>query len=180
MKEKDYIIQRIEKEIPVEEYLEDYVAVEEFLECCKACPNYEKLWACPSYDFDVMEYWKNYRMLRVVACKIQFQPETTSERAMEIMEEVKGDMSRELYEEEKKYPGSISLSAGSCNICGPAQCTRPKGEPCRHPQLLRYSLESLGGNVGHTVRKLMGIRLEWMEEGKVPSYFVLAAGLLLP
>ena len=43
---------------------------------------------------------------------------------------------------------------------------------------MRYSIESLGGNVGLTVSKLMGIELEWMEEGKIPSYFVLAGGLL--
>ena len=43
---------------------------------------------------------------------------------------------------------------------------------------MRYSIESLGGNVGLTVSKLMGIELEWVTEGKVPSYFVLVGGLL--
>lgn len=42
---------------------------------------------------------------------------------------------------------------------------------------MRYSIESIGGNVGLTVSKLMGIELEWVQEGKLPSYFVLVGGL---
>lgn len=45
---------------------------------------------------------------------------------------------------------------------------------------MRYSIESLGGNVGLTIEKLMGIHLEWMEEGRLPHHFVLVSGLLLP
>lgn len=170
--------ERFEKEISVEDYLEGYVAEEEFLEYCKACPNYEKIWACPSYDFDVMAYWKNYSRLTVYARKIYFDPDTTEAESMRIMEEVKDDMSRELFEKEAEIPGSVSLCAGSCSICGKGNCTRPEGKACRYPERMRYSLESLGANVGMTCRKLMGIQLEWMEEGKVPPYFVLAAGLL--
>ena len=36
-----YRIERFQKEIGVSDYLEGYVAVEEFLEYCKACPNYD-------------------------------------------------------------------------------------------------------------------------------------------
>ena len=43
---------------------------------------------------------------------------------------------------------------------------------------MRYSIESIGGNVGLTLGKLMGIELEWMEEGRLPHYFVLVCGLL--
>ena len=39
-------------------------------------------------------------------------------------------------------------------------------------------LSSPGGNVGLTVSKMMGIELEWVQEGKLPSYFVLVGGLL--
>ena len=170
--------ERFEKEIGMEEYLEGYVAVDEFLECCRACPNYGRIWTCPSYDFDVMEYWKQFSRLTVYARKIYFAPGTTQEESMCIMHEVKDDMSRELFELEEKIPGSVSLCAGSCTICGPDGCSRTEGLTCRHPEKMRYSLESLGANVGLTCRKLMGLQLEWIEEGKVPSYFVLAAGLL--
>ena len=87
-------------------------------------------------------------------------------------------MSRELFELEKEFPGSVSLSAGSCGMCRGGGCTRPEGKPCRFPEKMRFSIESLGGNVGLTVSRLMGIELEWMEEGKMPSYFVLVGGLM--
>ena len=90
---------------------------------------------------------------------------------------IKQELSDELLEKEKEYKGSISLSAGSCIRCG-GNCTRKEKKPCRFPEKLRYSIESLGGNVGLTISRLMGIKLEWIEEGKLPSYFVLVCGLL--
>ena len=50
--------------------------------------------------------------------------------------------------------------------------------PCRYPETMRYSIESLGGNVGLTIEKLMGLKLEWMEEGRLPHHFILVCGLL--
>ena len=172
-------IERFEKEISVEDYLEGYVAVDEFLDCCRACPNFEKIWTCPTYDFDVMEYWRQFRQLRVFARKIYLSGITSQSEAEALLQSVKEDMSRELFLLEEEIPGSVSLSAGSCSFCGEMGCTRPQGQPCRHPEKMRYSIESLGGNVGLTCRKLMGIQLEWMEAGKLPSYFVLCAGLLV-
>lgn len=191
--------ERFEKEIPVEEYLEGYVAVEEFLELCKACPNYGNVWSCPPYDFDVLAYWRRFSRLRVIARKIYLNGVSTEAEASALLASVKDDMSAELYELEASVPGSMSLSAGSCALCrglreepktegeekpyvslGGSCCTRPSGAPCRHPENMRYSIESIGGNVGLTCRKLMGLPLEWVEEGKLPSYFVLCGGLLLP
>lgn len=173
-----YRTEYFEKEIDVCEYVDNYVEISEFLEYCKACKNYKRVWTCPEFDFDVENYWKQYQNLKVVGYKIIFEKGTTSEEGMKIMEEVKAQISEELFEMEKKVPGSISLSAGSCSICGAENCTRIEGKACRHPEKIRYSIEALGGNVGLTVRKLLGIQLEWMEEGKLPSYFVLIGGLL--
>ena len=36
----------------------------------------------------------------------------------------------------------------------------------------------IGGNVGKTVHDFLGCDLEWVEEGKVPSYYILVGGLL--
>ena len=77
---------------------------------------------------------------------------------------------------EQSLPGSFSLSAGECEEC--EHCTRPEGKPCRKPDKLRYSIESLGGNVGKTISRLCGIEIEWIEEGKIPEHFVLVGGLL--
>ena len=51
----NYTLQRFEKEIDIDSYIENYVNIEEFLECCKRCPNYNNVWSCPPYDFDPMD-----------------------------------------------------------------------------------------------------------------------------
>lgn len=188
-----YTTERHEAIVSVDHYLEKYVDVETFLEACKACPNYEKIWSCPTYDFDVIEYWKKYKILELTAIKIIFDESVagkslTKEEQEEITKnsiwEVKAQLAEELYEREKSVPGSISLSAGSCTLCKGADehsegfCTRLKGKPCRFPEKMRYSIESLGGNVGTTLSELMEIELEWIQEGRMPSYFVLVSGLL--
>jgi len=190
-----YTTERYEAIVSVDHYLDKYVDVDTFLQACKACPNYEKIWSCPTYDFDVIEYWKKYKTLELTAIKIIFDEavagkKLTKEEQEEITKnsiwEVKAQLAEELYEREKAVPGSISLSAGSCTLCKGAGahaegfCSRLKGEPCRHPDKMRYSIESLGGNVGTTLSELMEIELEWIQEGRMPSYFVLVSGLLRP
>ena len=182
-----YTTSRHAASVSVPDYLDGFVAVEQFLEACKSCPNYNNIWSCPPYNFDVMDYWKKFSNLKLLAVRIVFDPEMlertyTSEELNHILSQVlpveKQKLSDELMLMEKDFPGSVSLSAGSCQLC--RNCSRPSGNPCSHPDTMRYSIESLGGNVGLTIRKLMGLNLEWMEEGKLPHHFVLVSGLLMP
>ncbi len=181
-----YTTQRYHSSISVSDYLERYVDVETFLEKCRECPNYGRLWSCPPYDFDVTRYWEQYKTLELTAVKIlfneeyagkSFPPEETQQIIEDSLWQVKADLSAELLEKEQAHPGSVSLSAGSCHLCQ-GNCGKENGEPCRFPEKMRYSIEALGGNVGLTISKLMGIELEWMEEGRLPHYFVLVCGLL--
>ena len=174
-----YTTEKYSSDISIDEYIDKYVNVAEFLEYCKACPNYGNVWSCPPYDFNPDDFWHRFSRLHLEAVKINFDPDTTADESMIIMAEVKEQMSIELYEMEKKHEDSVSLSAGSCSLCRETGCTRVSGERCRHPELMRYSIESIGGNVGLTVSKLLGIQLEWLKEGQVPGYFVLVGGLLI-
>lgn len=183
-----YTTEIFETTISVEEYLQNYVDVETFLNACKQCPNYDCVWSCPSYDFDVLDYWRKYQILQLTAVKINFDKNIlmrtyTQEELDQILKHSisleKQKLSEILFNQEKKYPGSISLSAGSCSYCL-SGCTRTGGQPCRYPDKLRYSIESLGGNVGLTIERLMKLRLEWIEEGHLPPHFVLVCGLLIP
>lgn len=183
-----YTTERHEAVVSMEHYLKEFVDVDYFLGCCRECPNYDKIWSCPTYDFDVLDYWKQYNVLELTAVKIIFDesyagkklsPEELEEIRSNSIAEVKAQLAEELYQREKEVPGSIGLSAGSCVLCKDG-CTRAAGKPCRFPDQMRYSIESLGGNVGMTVEKIMGIQLQWMEEDRLPSYFVLVSGLLRP
>lgn len=170
-------IETFENTIKVDEYIEKYVNVAEFLEYCKECGNYGKKWSCPEYDFDPLDYWKKYDELHVVGKKMILE-EDEKEQYENLILQLQDDMTKEFYAEEEKQPGSISLCAGSCRICGENNCSKKIGEPCRYPDKMRYSIESLGGNVGLTASRLLGIELEWIEEGKLPNYFVLVGGIL--
>ena len=173
------------KRILVSEYLEQYVDVAGFLEYCKECEHYGKYWSCPPYDFDPLDYWKKFRYLYVIGTQIIFDKETVArvtekdarEKYMrEVLMDEKKILSDRMRALEKKYPGSISLSAGgNCDIC--SRCARQISKPCAYPDSVRYSIESLGGNVGKTVSKLLNIELLWMED-KLPEYFTLVNGFL--
>lgn len=172
-------VQTYRKSVDVQTYIKDYVNVEEFLTYCQACKNYDRKWCCPSFDFDpIQDYWLKYKTFFITGKKMILEEEE-KQNWENLMKKVKEELTEELYREEEKMPGSISLSAGSCQICGEGHCSKIKGEPCRFPQKMRYSIEALGGNVGLTASKLLGINLEWIEQGKIPDYFVLIGGILL-
>ncbi|HCT91047.1 MAG TPA: metal-binding protein [Lachnospiraceae bacterium] len=180
-----YTVERYEADVPVEEYMEACVDVPTFLECCKQCGNYGKVWSCPSYDFEPEDYWRKYGNLHLIGVKICFPTEMTEKTykkeeldtlVQETLWAEKKKLSEELMEMEQENPGSVSLSAGSCLNC--KQCARLTGEPCRFPDKMRYSIESIGGNVGLTVTKYLKQELIWMEEGRLPEHFILVCGLL--
>lgn len=182
-----YTVERYEADVPVREYMEACVDVPTFLECCKQCGNYEKVWSCPSYDFNPEDYWRKYDNLHLIGVKICFPSEMTEKiyekeelntLVQETLWKEKEKLAVELAEMEKENPGSVSLSAGSCMNCRPGTCTRLTGEPCRFPDKMRYSIESIGGNVGLTVTKYLKQELLWMEEGRLPEHFILVCGLL--
>lgn len=183
-----YTIQNYYTELSIDEYLDKYVDIPTFLECCKKCSNYNQVWSCPSFDFNVESYWKKYKTIGLYGHQILFSEEVknknyTQEELDNLIKDVfkteKQKLTDKLFTLEKEYPGSISLSAGSCQSCGIGNCSKKEGKPCRYPEKLRYSIESLGGNVGKTISDCFQIELEWVEEGKLPNYFVLICALLM-
>ncbi|MCC8045557.1 MAG: DUF2284 domain-containing protein [Clostridiales bacterium] len=201
MEIRNFRTERYEADVSIEEYLETCVDVATFVEYCRACPNYNKTWSCPEFDFDPVSYWKKYDMLHLIGEKIylpesltggSYSAQEASRLTAKIMGIYKNALAEELLLMEKNKPGSISLSGGYCTECSREQgsktadeqmidsgfCTRGRGLPCRHPERMRYSIEALGGNVGLTVTKYLHQQLLWMEEGKLPEYYMLVLGLL--
>ena len=79
---------------------------------------------------------------------------------------------------EAQAPGSRVVYPGRCHLCGLGQCSRALQQPCRHPEQLRYSIESLGGDVGKTTEQLLGYGLQWLRQGQLPEYLSLVGGVL--
>lgn len=97
---------------------------------------------------------------------------------METYRRGKAEMTEELFALEENVEGSRALYPGSCNLCNGGRCARINGEPCRHPEKMRYSIESLGGDVMKTAKEIFDIEIVWAKAGETPPYMVLVGGLL--
>ncbi len=179
-----YRLEEFKNMTTTENYLKNYVDVKGFLTFCKACGCYGQVWSCPPYDFDPQEYWKIYKYIYIIGTKMTFEPDTADsemgkEEAVQYMRreyhKVKDALSERMKELERRHPNGISLSAGNCNLC--EKCTRPEGDACRRPDEIRYSIESLGGNVIKTAEELLGFGLVW-SGGDLPEYMTLVNGFL--
>ncbi len=122
-----------------------------------------------------MEIWNKYETLELVGVKVKPSAElragTYTNDELEalyeaIISEEKGRVTEELLARERCIPGSLLLSAGSCHICSEG-CTRAGNQSCRHPDLMRYSVESLGGNVQKAAHDLLNTDIMWPQNGKM-------------
>jgi len=196
-------LETLTAEISMEDYLRDYVDVPRFLGLCAQCSNYDNRWSCPPFDFDPLNHLKQFSAVRVIARKVspigdwrfgEATGESTSAPAQgptftgenaenydhvwQMLSTVKADLEAELFRMEEQFPGSQLLSGGSCYKCNQG-CTRPAGLPCRHPEMMRYSIEALGGDVEKISAQLLGSPLIWSKAGELPPYYMLVGGLLL-
>lgn len=175
--ERDYTILESEYTVPVEEILADCVDVPKFLALCKACPNYGNRWSCPPYQGNMYFVWMAYDELQLVIRMVKPSPGMTEEEALRMVDRERAAFSAELLRREKEIPDAMSLAAGPCTKCGD-NCTRRIGGICRMPQELRYSIESIGGDVSKLTERYFGKSLLWIENGVLPEYFLLAGGFL--
>ncbi len=74
-----------------------------------------------------------------------------------------------LIEKEQTLGGRSFATIGRCHHCPGQTCTRPEGLPCRHPQLVRPSLEAFGFDITAILADLFNLTLTWGTQGHCPS-----------
>lgn len=187
MQNPEIRVEHLQRMVPVAEYIESCVDIPKFYACCEACPNFGTRWSCPPFSFSAAEFWSGFETLCLYGRKIytpetwlaqSYAPEDLAERYHALLKPVKREMMQKLWDMEADQPGSVALSAGSCEIC-PEGCSRHASLPCRHPEQMRYSIESLGGDVGRSIEMYLGETLLWAESGHLPAHFILLGGLLM-
>jgi len=153
---------------------------------CVSCPRYGRCWSCPPYDYDVSSLSDGFTTVLLMASRIGFSEETqaaclTAEDARNVatqaINSVWSILLPILYEFEHQYPGSRCFT-GRCRLCE-ADCTRAEGKPCRHPHLLRHSLESAGFDVVAATHDLLGVDFEWSASGQLPASVTLVTALFV-
>ena len=175
-------IKKLTADVDVEEFIENYVDIERFMGLCEECENYGKNWNCPPFDFDVMEVWNSFNKLKIIAFKLDFSDEELnmeySDKELEFilkrLERMKVKLMNEIYALENE--NSYGLFLGNCNLC--MKCTREFGMPCKMPFKMRYSIESLGGNVDQLIEDIFGFKILYAKDNRLPEYLIFVGGLL--
>lgn len=183
----NYFVTTKEVTIAADEFIRRYRDVERIHAFCRQCPGYGLSWACPPFNFDPRIQSDGFKTVILMGTTIEFDEQTRAECKVAeqsarvgqmAMNEVWKTILPQLYEMERQHPGSRCFTF-RCMLC-PEGCTRPEGKPCRHPGLLRHSLESVGFDITAMTKELLGIELEWSIDGSLPKHITLVTALFLP
>ena len=163
--------------LPVTDYTARFRDAERIGGYCRECRNYGRSWGCPPFGDDIGQMLLRYETALIVATKIVpgMQGLPMSESGTLIRPE-RERLERRLLEMERLYGGRSFAYVGTCLHCPEGTCTRPEGNPCRHPDLVRPSLEACGFDIGKTTSELFGIDLKWGTAGRLPEYLTLVCG----
>lgn len=172
--------------VPVADFVAEYVDPPRFAALCEGCPSLGKTWACPPHESDPFAVWNGYDWLHLLATQLHFS-EPDQQRSWpqdELISELGGAREAEkqrataaLLARVEGMPDSrVLYGGGACPVC--ETCARLSGEECPHPDLIQYSIESLGGDVGRTASELLGIELAWAGPGRLPPATTVVLGVL--
>ena len=183
----NYTVTNKEVTINADEFVLRYRDVERIRQYCLQCPGYGKAWNCPPFDFDPRTRSDGFKTVKLIGTIIEFDEETraacttqelSTTTGKQAIEEVFRTLLPSMYEMEKNVPGSRCFTF-RCMLC-PEGCTRPEGLPCRHPDMLRHSLESVGFDIEGMTRDLLDINLEWSYDGSLSKHITLVTALFMP
>lgn len=183
----NYKVSRKKATIAAADFVKRYLDVERMAGLCGQCPSFGKSWACPPHEFDTASVTDGFVTVTLMATVIEFDERTlvdcrASSMARRVadraMNEVLEKLLPEMYEMELQVPGSRCFTF-RCRLCSEG-CTRSQRLACRHPDRLRYSLEAVGFDVTAATRDLLGIDLEWSEDGSLPRHITLVTALMSP
>ncbi len=152
--------------------------VARFEKLCMECPCYGRRWCCPPLETDMLERPDSYEHLTLVGARII--PDAAGRPigdASTLIANCRQHIEPTMLKMEAKTGGLAALFTGQCTHCGNMKCSRINGKPCRHPELVRPSLEALGYDVGALAADFLNQKLQWSADGKIPEYLVIVAGL---
>ena len=174
-----YNIEEFTADITVDEYMKRFRDADRFIELCKACPNFNNSWGCPPFNFDTEDYLRQYRYAHLMVTKITpLETNISIDRTQQFILPERIRIEKRLLEMERATGGRAFAYIGTCLHCPESCCTRKCGEPCRHPDKVRSSLEAFGFDIGRTLSELFNIKLLWGKDGVLPEYLVLVSALL--
>jgi predicted metal-binding protein len=146
--------------------------------CASGCSNYKQKWSCPPFAPIYQRFvdgWKHLYMLYVRIEISQFGYIRNNylkiKAANAVLKTRVDKYLRNMAMQYGKY-----ISTGSCRICKPCKCKQER--LCAHPDIMSYSFEALGVNVGVLVEQYFQSKLLWYKPNYLPRYTSVVCGLL--
>lgn len=173
----------------MDDIIENYFSLRKARGKCLRCSKYNKFWSCPEFGFNEKLLLEQFQYLYVVGREYAVPKEhkqtiTGVVRTKNYIEEVQARMNteswRDLLEIEKDYPNAMTLRPGNCNICEAAgiKCAKQNHERCRHSELVRFSMESLGLDADSIAKFEVGMLLSWPSDNHLPEKIACLMGVM--
>ena len=176
--DKQYSVEDVVAVVSRERYVRDFRDVATFEECCRQCPNYGERWGCPPFDHDTLQDLLPFDNVMIVGVKLTpFDQRRPLDQVYDLIRPELERVNQRLLELERETQGLAFGFVGRCQHCGSAPCARTEGKPCRHPDVVRPSLEAYGFDLGRTTSELLGIDIQWSRDHTLPKYLTLVCGL---
>lgn len=181
-----YQTQLYQQDIAMADFIAKYQDIDKFMAYCRACPNYDTRWSCPSLSFAVGDFLAKYDRVCLVGLKMTYDeatiasadtPEKVKSVTWDTLFKEKRALEETLLVVESENAGSCALSSGGCHYCD--TCARTEGKECIYPDKMRYSLDAFGFDLTAITADQFGIDLCW-SQGALPPYYTLIHALLLP
>lgn len=168
--------------IGMDDYVRRFRDAERVAGYCRDCHNYGCHWGCPPFPYSVEDELNRYREVLLVAARIYpIEPHLPMEIGMRCLWPVRLELEKCVRSLETVLEGRAMGLAGQCSYCGARPdnphagmaCTRSEELPCRHPELVRPSLEAWGFDISRTAEQLLQTPIIWSTDGLTPEYFTL-------
>jgi len=146
--------------------------------CRVGCSNYNKKWSCPPHSPDYREFsndWKNLYILYISIELSQFSYIKNDYLKIKAANSILKSRADKFLRYIAANYGTY-ISTGSCRMCKP--CKYKQERPCALPELMTYSFEAMGVNVGKLVMEQFGKPLLWYKKDCLPEYTSVVCGLL--
>lgn len=180
-----YTTKKYTTTMDLKSFMKEYVDIPKMERFCSLCRNYGTSWECPPHTNDILAYWNQFENIKIIAVKLDYTKEFTSKsyNHNQLNYIIKNTLYKErsiLKEELKQLEEELNgqyLYAGRCDMC--RKCAKISDEQCRFPELMRYSVESIGSNIQKLTPDIFDFSLKWVEKDmKIPEYLVNVCAVL--
>lgn len=175
MNKIEYEVKRYKKTLTTKEFFDRFYDFDLVQGYCKNCPRYDTNFSCSPVDIDIEDFVRGFDYIDIHVTQLFFEPEYyekdyTSEELKEFLYNTffqeKKKIAAKVLESEKEYVKAESLT-GPCNHC--AENCKELYSECKHPEIRRYSLASIGMDSRKILKELFDIDL-LLINGVLPKY----------